>query len=260
MPRRGGWRWMPARGVRVPRREGERREGEKKTKKKARREKGGKAARAREEERSLDGGCYSDGKAAALAGSVPSPRILYERWRQLAAAPQTGRGAQGRRPGQPIPPPHTAPNRTPGPKPSRPGVGGARRRPPSPPPFPRPQHPLPAAPWGLSPPGRCTPLRGGDGKIRRGGSPWGVRGCGVGRAGAGERARTESGKVSAAEPAPSGAARLRSGCSQRRRRDARGWEGMEIGTAETNTLKSPKSGATARSQERDKPQRVFPSR
>lgn len=185
MPRRGGWRWMPARGVRVPRREGERRGGEKKTKKKARREKGGKAARAREEERSLDGGCYSDGKAAALAGSVPSPRILYERWRQLAAAPQTGRGAQGRRPGQPIPPPHTAPNRTPGPKPSRPGVGGARRRPPSPPPFPRPQHPLPAAPWGLSPPGRCTPLRGGDGKIRRGGVPMGRAGMrgGEGRGG-----------------------------------------------------------------------------
>ena len=99
------------------------------------REKGGKAERAREEESGrLDGGCYSDGKAAALAGSVPSPRILYERWRQLAAAPQTGRGAQGRRPGQPIPPPHTAPNRTPGPKRSRPG--GARRGPPPPPPAP----------------------------------------------------------------------------------------------------------------------------
>ena len=99
------------------------------------REKGEKAERAREEESGrLDGGCYSDGKAAALAGSVPSPRILYERWRQLAAAPQTGRGAQGRRPGQPIPPPHTAPNRTPGPKRSRPG--GARRGPPPPPPAP----------------------------------------------------------------------------------------------------------------------------
>ncbi|XP_048171967.1 collagen alpha-1(I) chain-like [Corvus hawaiiensis] len=123
---------MPAWRIRVPQRGGERR-GNLKSEEG---EEGGKAERAPEEQRRLAGGCYSDGKAAALAGSVPSPRILYERWRQLAAAPQTGRGAQGRRPGQPIPPPHTAPNRTPGPKRSRPGGGGSAAdpllRPPSP--------------------------------------------------------------------------------------------------------------------------------
>lgn len=229
---------MPAWRMRVPQRGGERRGKRKKKKpktpkqktnnqnqqekKKARREWGGKAAGAREEESRLDGGCYSDGKAAALAGSVPSPRILYERWRQLAAAPQTGRGAQGRRPGQPIPPPHTAPNRTPGPKRSRPGGGGggSAAQTPSSAPLSPPAASSPGSAVGAFPArARCTPLRGGDGKI--GGSRWGVRGGGGW--GASGRARTECGKGSAVGPAPSGAARPRSRGSQRRRRDARGW-------------------------------------
>ena len=161
------------------------------------REKGEKAERAREEESGrLDGGCYSDGKAAALAGSVPSPRILYERWRQLAAAPQTGRGAQGRRPGQPIPPPHTAPNRTPGPKRSRPGWRGADPllRPLPPPAASSPGSAVGAFPARAlhAPVGRGRRNRGVPaGCLGRGGEDWGGKGSapGGGSAGGGARAR-----------------------------------------------------------------------
>lgn len=209
---------------------------------------GGETERAREQQRRSAGRCYSDGKAAALAGSVPSPRILYERWRQLDAAPQTGRGAHGRRPGQPIPPPHTAPDRTPGPKRSRPGGAESAAdpllRPPTPPCS---QHLSRQLCGGFPRPAAARPCGAGTAKIK--GVPPESAGMRSGERGG--RARMECGKSSAKKPTRPGAAPA---AEPRLPAPPPGCPGLEIGTGEINMLKSLKSGTAARSRERDKPQ------
>lgn len=178
-------------------------------------------------------------RASYMSAGASWPR----RRRRAGARRAGGRASQSRRPT----PPPTAP---PAPNGAGPG-GGEHGRPPPPPPFPCSQHPRPAAPWGLSPPGRCTPLRGGDGKIEgvpprsagmrngEGGGQGGSSEDGV-REGLGDGADS-SGCCPAAEP--------------RLPAPPPGCPGLEIGTGEINMLKSLKSGSAARSRERDKPQR-----
>lgn len=181
-------------------------------------------------------------RASYMSAGASWPR----RRRRAGASGAGGRASQSRRPTPP-------PNRTPGPKRSRPGgVGwGERRRPPPPPPLlPPPAASSPGSSVGAFP-ARALHAPAGRGRQNRGVPPGYA-----GMRGGGGRARTECGKGSAMGPAPSGAARPRSRGSQRRRRDARVWAGgMEIGTGEINTLKSPKSGRAARGREQDKPQR-----
>lgn len=147
-------------------------------------------------------------RASYMSAGASWPR----RRRRAGVRRAGGRASQSRRPT----PPPTAP---PAPNGAGPG-GGERGRPPSSAPLPPLAASRPAAPWGLSPPGRCTPLRGGDGRTE--GVPPGSAGMRSGERGG--RAAMECGKGSAMGLTPRGAAPPLSRDFQRRRRDARGWK------------------------------------
>lgn len=93
-------------------------------------------------------------RASYMSAGASWPR----RRRRAGARRAGGRASQSRRPT----PPPTAP---PAPNGAGPGGWGGERQTPSSAPLPLLAASRPAGPWGLSPPGRCTPLRGGDARI-----------------------------------------------------------------------------------------------